>query len=385
VLEEPNLKGVVMPTRLCLLVLLLVALTCSTISSALGQTRESPPSSSPFEIPRTQIKRITSSIGGQEYVLDVYLPPGYADASKRFPVLYLLDAQWDFPLVVGLFETQWEDGFVPPMIIVGITWGGTNPDYGYLRFKDLTPTNNPRFPQSGNAPNFLTFLKRELIPFIDSNYRTVGNDRLLMGNSLGGTFGLYALFNEPTLFTRYVLSSPNLTFGKGISAYEKEYAAKNSVLPVRLFICVGELEGPHVTQLKDFVTTVSARNYQRLDLQTLIVKGVGHSSNKPEGFVKGLQAVFAPSPVSIAPSILDQYVGTYQFPGYTEEIVREKDQLFLIIPEGTKFLLNPQSERDFYVRGFYMIAHFKSNDAGKITGFEVEQSSGTRQYVEKIR
>jgi hypothetical protein len=95
-----------MPTRPCLLVLLLVALTCSTISRALGQTRESPPSSTAFEITRTQIKRITSSIGGQEYVLDLYLPPGYSHVSKRFPVLYLLDAQWDFPLVVALFETQ---------------------------------------------------------------------------------------------------------------------------------------------------------------------------------------------------------------------------------------------------------------------------------------
>jgi predicted alpha/beta superfamily hydrolase len=377
-----------MTARLLLLAPLIVVLLSFPFSgSALAQTRKTvaTPPLTAVEIPRSQIKKVTSSIDGQEYVLYVYLPPGYSDQSKRFPVLYLLDAQWDFPLVVGLFEAQWEDGFVPPMIIVGITWGGKNPDYGYLRFKDLTPTNNPRFPQSGNGPNFLSFLKKELIPSIDVKFRTDRNDRILMGNSLGGTFGLYALFSEPSLFNRFILSSPNLGFGKSMTAYEKEYATKNSRLPVKLFICVGELEGPHITQLQEFAAVLKARNYQGLDFETLIVKGVGHSSNKPEGFVKGLQAVFAPRPITIAISILDQYVGKYQFPGYTEEIVRKNDQLFVIPPEGASFLLIPETEQDFYVRGFYRIIHFKSNEVGKITGFEMEQSSGARQFVEKIR
>jgi predicted alpha/beta superfamily hydrolase len=364
--------------------LLFILITSASTQRLLAQTSETatPVSQVGVDIPRSQLQKLRSSIDGQEYALYVYTPPGYySDATKTFPVLYLLDAQWDFPLVVGLFESQWEDGFVPPMIIVGITWGGQNPNYGYLRFKDLTPTNNPRFPQSGNGPNFLSFMKKELIPFIDTNYHTVKNDRILMGNSLGGTFGLYALFSEPGLFNRFILSSPNLTFGKGMAVYEKEYAAKSSALPVRLFICVGELEGSHITQDQEFASTLRARHYQGLDFETLIVKGTGHSSNKPEGFVKGLQAVFAPGPLAIAPSILDQYVGKYQL----QEIVRERDQLFLIIPEGTRFLLNPQSERDFYVRGFYMIIHFKSNDAGKVTGFEMEQASGNRQFVEKTK
>ncbi len=116
----------------------------------------------------------------------------------------------------------------------------------------------------------------------------------------------------------------------------------------------------------------------------MIVKSAGHSSNKPEGFVRGLQAVFAPKPLVIDQAILDRYVGKYQFPGYTEEVVRDKGQLLLVTPEGTRFLLNPTSDKDFYSRGMYMVVHFKSNDAGKIVGMEVEQPIGHLFLVEKI-
>jgi len=71
-------------------------------------------------------------------------------------------------MVTGLVQSQADDGFVPPMIVVAITWGGSNPNFDDLRFKDLTPTHSERFPQSGNGPKFLAFLKKELIPFIES-------------------------------------------------------------------------------------------------------------------------------------------------------------------------------------------------------------------------
>jgi predicted alpha/beta superfamily hydrolase len=335
------------------------------------------------EIPETQLRRVTSSVDRQEYDVYVHLPADYSNATKTYPVLYLLDAQWDFPLVVGLVESLTDDGFVPPMMVVGITWGGKAPDYGYLRFRDLTPTNSPRFPQSGNGLNFLHFIRNDLIPRIESDYRAAKTDRTLMGNSLGGLFGLYALFAEPGLFNRYVLSSPNLGFAGGIFPYESRYASTASALPVRLFIAVGDVEGPHIGQVQDFATLLRSRHYRELELETLIVKSAGHSSNKPEGFVRGLQAVFAPKPLAINEAILDRYVGKYQFRGYTEDIVRDKGELFVVIPEGTRFLLNPTSEKDFYTRGVYMVVHFKSNDAGNIVGMDVEQPDG-RVYVEKI-
>ena len=330
------------------------------------------------EIPETQQRRLTNSINGQEYVLYVHLPTGYATATTTYPVLYLLDAQWDFPLVVGLVESLTDDGFVPPVIIVGVTWGGNDPDYGYLRFRDLTPTASPRFPQSGKAADFLRFLKNDVIPRVESDYRATKTDRTLMGNSLGGLFGVYSMFAEPGLFNRYVLSSPNLGFAGGVAPFEQRYASTAKDLPVRLFIDVGDVEGPHIAQLNDFAASLRARHYRGLEFETLIVKSAGHDSNKPEGFVRGLQMVLAPKPLAIADTILDRYVGRYQFSGYTEQVVRDKGQLYLIIPEGTRFVLNPTSEKDFYTRGVYSVVHFNA------TGMEVEQQGGGRISAAKI-
>src|SRR3982751_229731 len=133
-------------------------------------------------IPGSQTKRITSSlVAGQEYQLHIMLPGGYANSNKVYPVVYLMDSQWDFPLVTALYGQQYFDGFIPQMIIVGVTWGGKNPNPDSLRARDYTPTKQNGTPQSGGADQFLSFMKEELFPFIEKNYRADKTDRTLMG------------------------------------------------------------------------------------------------------------------------------------------------------------------------------------------------------------
>jgi predicted alpha/beta superfamily hydrolase len=322
---------------------------------------------------------------GQEYDLYVNLPRGYQDTTKTFPVIFLLDAQWDFPLAQAIFGEQYYDGFVPAAIMVGITWGGVNPNYDSLRMRDLTPTNIKQIPHSGNGPKFLSFLKQELIPFIESKYRTARNERTLIGSSLGGLFTLYALFHETGLFNHYVLTSPSLQWDNGITyAYEKSYAEKHSSLPVRLFIGVGELEGGGVTQCQKFFTQLRERKYEGLELSTKVIEGSGHSGGKAEGYARGLQAVFARPSVSLASVVLDQYVGKYQIaPGVLFDLVKEDGKLVAIVPGGMKFVLNAENENDFYIRGGYLFIRFRKNGSGKVTGFEMEQFDG-KQSVERL-
>src|SRR5690606_31076537 len=105
-----------------------------------------------------------------------------------------LDSQWDFPLLSSIYGQQYYDGFIPEVIIVGITWGGANPNYDQLRARDLTPPNAVQGVMYGNAANFLGFIKNELTPFVESTFRVKKNDRTLVGSSFGGLFTLYALF-----------------------------------------------------------------------------------------------------------------------------------------------------------------------------------------------
>ena len=161
------------------------------------------------DIPGSEVRKLTSSIvSGQEYELQILLPGGYKTSNKNYPVIYLMDSQWDFPLVKSLYGQHYYDGFIPELIVVGVTWGGVNPNADSLRARDYTPTRDARLPQSGGADKFLSFMKEELFPFIEKNYKADNNNRTLMGCSLGGLFTLYTLFTQPELFTGYAAASP---------------------------------------------------------------------------------------------------------------------------------------------------------------------------------
>src|SRR5688500_7435248 len=138
-----------------------IALSVVTLFSVVLLAQEP----NPVNIASTQRLTLNSAIVGQEYDLLIHLPGNYnTNTDKTYPVLYLLDAQWDFPLVTGLYGSQYYDGFIPGMIIVGITWGGKDPNPGQLRFRDFTPAVSNQPPGTGNADKFLGFIKKELIP-----------------------------------------------------------------------------------------------------------------------------------------------------------------------------------------------------------------------------
>jgi predicted alpha/beta superfamily hydrolase len=110
-------------------------------------------------------------------------------------------------LVKSIYGQQYFDGFIPELIVVGVTWGGINPNPDSLRARDYTPTNEIRTKQSGGADKFLLFIKDELFPFMEKNYR-VNDDRTLMGCSLGGLITLYAFLTHTDMFTGYAAASP---------------------------------------------------------------------------------------------------------------------------------------------------------------------------------
>jgi predicted alpha/beta superfamily hydrolase len=244
-------------------------------------------------MPGTEVRQLNSSATGRNYDIYVRLPDQYAqDTGKKYPVLYVLDGQWDFKLLDSIYGGLLYDKFVPEMIIVGITYSGDSPDYGALRAMDYTPVHDPFVAGSGDAPKFFAFLKEELIPFIESNYRVDSSRRVLMGSSYGGTFTLYALFSEPDLFSGYVASSPVVVYGNGFAfKQEAEYAKDHQDLPVRLFLSVGgieELAGP----VKQFMQVLNERSYTGLELETRIIEGERHAGNKPEAYNRGLRFIF---------------------------------------------------------------------------------------------
>jgi predicted alpha/beta superfamily hydrolase len=328
------------------------------------------------QIPGTQMLSVTSSILGEDFSLFVQLPRFYEDTTRVFPVVYLLDGQWDFPLVNGITGGQYYDGFIPELIVVGIGWAGEHVNYDSLRQKDLSPTRIPAVAHSGNGPKFLSFLKNEVIPLIESKYRTAKNERTLIGSSFGGLFSLYTLFAETSLFNRYIVTSPALDWDNNyIAAAESTYAASHDRLPVRLFMSIGGCEP--VVGFQKCVERLKGRGYKDFTIVTRVCDGMGHSGSKPEGFARGLQAVFARPSITLDSRTLDQYSGTYEpMPGMRIKLVGENGRLVVQLPGGEKIALDAETDKDFYMKGMYLFLHFKKDAAGNVAGFQMEQFVG---------
>ena len=332
------------------------------------------------DIPGSEVRKITSSIvKGQEYELHILLPGGYKNSSKKYPVVYLMDSQWDFPLVKSLYGQHYYDGFIPELIIVGIAWGGLNPNPDSLRARDYTPTKEARLPQSGGADNFLSFMKNELFPFIETNYKADNKNRTLMGCSLGGLFTLYALFTQPELFSGYAAASPAIGWDREVLyKYEKEFAEKKLAKPVRVYMTIGDVERSRPTYER-FATQMTNRNYTSVSLRSKILENTGHSGTKSETFGRGMQYIFEKPKLNLEAAILNKYVGRYQS---NFEIKNEEGKLVLYFTLTNKYTLFSASETEFYSNSEFFNLEFK-NTNGNVEGFQLN-SYGNSNYIKKL-
>lgn len=151
---------------------------------------------------------LDSKILGERRVINVYVPPGYAEGSARYPVLYMPDGGLgeDFPHVVGSVDVSIKNAVIRPLIVVGIE--------NTVRRRDLVgPTELAEereiAPQAGGADRFRAFLRDELKPLIAARYRTTAESALI-GESFAGLFVLETLLVEPTLFDGYIAADPSV-------------------------------------------------------------------------------------------------------------------------------------------------------------------------------
>lgn len=326
------------------------------------------------ELPDTQVLKFKSAINNHDYVLYVQLPASYGDTTKRYPVLYVLDGQWSFPPVAGLLGVQpglYYDGFIPEMIVVGITWPD---DFDGNRSRDFSPTPVNDFPNSGGAPLFLRVIDKEIIKTVNSTYRTDPKDKTLTGGSLGGLFTLYALLQEPALFNRYIAWGPAVDYDDGmLFKAEKARAEKNHTLKAKVFISIGEYEQQVNGGYFDrFVEQLKASKYEGLELESLVVENMGHVSEGPYAVARGLQFVFGQPEMVLDTRLLDQYAGHYQFNDQSVTITRTDHSIYINYPGG-KIRLYAKSMDTFYTKGLGGGGEpqFKKDNTGKVTGYNI--------------
>jgi hypothetical protein len=249
-----------------------------------------------------------------------------------------------------------------------------------LRAHDFTPTDISNNGTYGNAEKFLSFISKELIPYVEEKYRVKQNDRTLIGSSFGGLFSLYAMFQEPAIFNRFILTSPAIQWdNQFIHSMNKRFAEQHGELAAKVFAGIGGYE--NVKEFEAFFDELKAKQYKHLDLQTWVVQGMGHSGAKADGYSRGLQTVFARPQTDVDPAVLAAYTGEYSINSqYTITFIQEEGKLVGIAPGNLKITLNAASDEDFYVLGQFLNVHFEKDPAGIVTGFTMHQYGGSMLF-----
>ena len=355
----------------------LIAFTMFLSQIMIGQSTE-------VSIPGSQSQKFTSLIvNGQEYVLQISLPANYAASNKKYPVIYLMDSQWDFPLLTALYGQQYYDGFIPELIIVGITWGGDHANPDSLRARDYTPTNDKRLMQSGGADQFLSVIKNEVFPLVQKNYRVDENDKTLIGCSLGGLFTMYTLFTHPEMFNRYVAASPAFTWDNNVLyKYEEQYHNAKTHPHAKLFMCVGGVE-TSVPGFEKLTSFLNNRHYSNLQIESKVLENTGHSGTKGVGYEKGLQFVFQRPSLQLSSQTLQQYAGIYKLNDGMIVTIKSENGSLVASANNNEFKLFAASETEFYLTSSFLKIHFIKDPKGDVSGFQLDRY-GSTEIAKKI-
>ena len=226
---------------------------------------------------------IDSTQAGQSYTLQIWLPPGYAQGTATYPVIYAMDCEYRYStLVSALQQTQTE------AILVNVCAMSSA-----RRLVDFTMPG---------VASYYRFLTLELIPFVDARYRTNRANRSLSGHSLSGEFVMYALYMEDPA-NRYfsaIVSEECTCWDDAAGAYSAQLAQPIAMeqamydadhrLPVKLVMAGDDLaNGPQVGAL---YATISGRGYVGLRSVHLSYR-LGHVPMDGPAFAAALNFIYA--------------------------------------------------------------------------------------------
>lgn len=200
------------------------------------------------------VHRIPSTVLDETRTVYVRTPPGFTKG-RRYPVLYLTDADAQFAHTATTVEFLARQGRIPDMLVVGVT--NTN------RTRDLTPTEGRLGPNGqragGGADRFLDFFERELVPFVESQYSAFPY-RLFAGHSLGGMFAVHAMLTRPALFHGVVAVSPALHWDEHVVLERARKEMPSGVGAARVLVVTLGHEPAEITSAFDAFEDVLQRS-----------------------------------------------------------------------------------------------------------------------------
>ncbi|RSC93060.1 alpha/beta hydrolase [Tenacibaculum singaporense] len=146
--------------------------------------------------------KLYSKLLGEERELFISLPPKYNEHVQDYPVVFVLEAEYLFEATQTITKYMASRSKMPESIVIGLTNGEYDKrhEFNYERWK-------------GTPDKTLEFFKKELIPYIQSNYR-VNSHRTIIGLSPTTGFLYQAFLRQPDMFNGYIALSAHLEWDR---------------------------------------------------------------------------------------------------------------------------------------------------------------------------
>ena len=294
------------------LLIVLCCLASSTLANSVLAAPANPPAS--YVLENTEVRDIRAQALKRDYQLYVALPDSYRQGNKRYPVLFVVDANYSFAIVRNIAQRLNKHAGMEEVVVVGLSYA--NGDGGvYSRRRDYTPTTPRKHDYRSDMPGrqaafgeakaYGQFISGEVFPFIAQHYRVNMQRKVFIGHSYGSLLGLQFLLTEPRTFEHYILGSPSLWYDAGVMFdREQAYAASHKDLPASVFFGIGGLEklaagkkrsrledeADMLADLREFDGKLKSHKYPGLKTRLRVFEDEDHASVFPFILTHGLRA-----------------------------------------------------------------------------------------------
>lgn len=237
-----------------------------------------------------EIRTLKSEILNEERTLNIYLPQNF-DKTKSYPIIYLLDGSMneDFIHVSGLVQFFNLMYAMPETIVVGIANIDRKKDFTFhTDLKDLQKD----YPTTGHSDKFISFLEKELKPYIESQFKTT--DKYLFGQSLGGLLATEILLKKPEMFNNYFIISPSLWWDDE-SLLKQAPQLLTKIPNTKKFIYVSVGKGEHKVMVKDaqdLFDILKKANKKNWKLEYKMMEADNHATILHRSLYEGLVKMF---------------------------------------------------------------------------------------------
>lgn len=233
---------------------------------------------------RTSTLDIDSSVLGENRVVNVQVPRDF-DPERAYPVVYVLDGEWNFEFVTGYLDNLMLNGVYPPMVVTSVVNVNRNRDY--------VPRADQYFPHTGGADAFLDFLEDEWMPRVESRFAG-SQARVLVGHSFGGVFALHTLFTRPGLFDAYLAMGTSAWIADRVLFEEARALFDSGAEPdAFVWMAVGEGDGgPTVPSSRDLAALFELEAPNSLEWTFSVTPRTDHFTNFISGTHDAFMALF---------------------------------------------------------------------------------------------